>query len=297
MAVQKLLLVGLALSASADQDGNASSNMSSNASIASIASTVVSWQVTDEVVGGDAWCSASVPVPDWSLSCVGDLRVKVLTYNLFWWNLFGLRGGDGQRSGRLISASGWPEPYDVMGFQECDSITRVITDAGLHLQYEMIQGPHALGMAYRKAAWMELGRGESDVAEDREDLWYGNRAVHWVRLQHKQRGSKLFFVNHHGPLPISTGGKCGGEAAAYNIMKVIGENMGAADDVILVGDFNSVTESDTVLKLEERMHRLFSGTAHGGVDHIFSSCPSTVGTWNHGAGGSDHDALCTILEA
>ena len=28
------------------------------------------------------------------------------------------------------ASSSWPDPYDVMGFQECDSIERVITDAG-----------------------------------------------------------------------------------------------------------------------------------------------------------------------
>ena len=28
------------------------------------------------------------------------------------------------------ASSSWPEPYDVMGFQECDNIERIITDAG-----------------------------------------------------------------------------------------------------------------------------------------------------------------------
>eukprot|EP00931_Biecheleriopsis_adriatica_P067753 TRINITY_DN4181_c0_g1_i1.p1 TRINITY_DN4181_c0_g1~~TRINITY_DN4181_c0_g1_i1.p1 ORF type:complete len:364 (+),score=44.17 TRINITY_DN4181_c0_g1_i1:97-1092(+) len=253
------------------------------------------WRVGDELVGPGEWCQARVPHESWALRCVGGMRVKVLTYNLFWWNLFGLRGGDGRRSGRLISATGWPEPYDIMGFQECDDVTRIITDAGLHRQYAMLQGPHALGMAYRLAAWEELGRGEEHVAEDRHDQWYGQRAVMWVRLRQRATNLTLLFLNHHGPLPLSTGGKCGHEATAYNIMKVIGENADVNDNVVLVGDFNSVRDSSTVQKLSERMYRLFSGDSHGGVDHIFSSCGEIVGTWNLGTGGSDHDALSTIL--
>ncbi|CAE7426276.1 unnamed protein product [Symbiodinium microadriaticum] len=249
------------------------------------------WRVSDIVVGGHQWCRAHVPDSSWSLSCKGGLRAKVLTYNLFWWNLFGLRGGEGRRSGRLIASTAWPDPYDFMGFQECDDIERVVHDAGLQNEYTRIQGPHALGVAYRKATWQELGRGQSDIAEDRRDQWYGQRAVQWVRVKHRQNSRTVLFLNFHGPLPLSSGGKCGCEATAYNIMRVIGENAESNDDVILVGDFNSVTGSPTIQKLSERMHRVFSGNSHGGVDHIFSSCPSVKGTWNLGTGGSDHDAL------
>lgn len=255
------------------------------------------WRVSDIVVGGHQWCRAHVPDSSWSLSCKGGFCAKVLTYNLFWWNLFGLRGGEGRRSGRLIASSGWPEPYDVMGFQECDNIERIVQDAGLQNEYTRIQGPHALGIAYRKVSWRELGRGQADIAEDRRDQWYGQRGVMWVRLQHRDRSRTLLFLNFHGPLPLSSGGKCGCEATAYNIMRVIGENADPQDDVILVGDFNAVTHSATIQKLSERMNRVFSGNSHGGVDHIFSSCPSVKGTWNLGTGGSDHDALSAMIEA
>lgn len=255
------------------------------------------WRVSDIVVGGHQWCRAHVPDSSWSLSCKGGFRAKVLTYNLFWWNLFGLRGGEGRRSGRLIASSGWPEPCDVMGFQECDNIERIVQDAGLQNEYTRIQGPHALGIAYRKVSWRELGRGQADIAEDRRDQWYGQRGVMWVRLQHRDRSRTLLFLNFHGPLPLSSGGKCGCEATAYNIMRVIGENADPQDDVILVGDFNAVTHSATIQKLSERMNRVFSGNSHGGVDHIFSSCPSVKGTWNLGTGGSDHDALSAMIEA
>ncbi|CAE8619105.1 unnamed protein product [Polarella glacialis] len=255
------------------------------------------WGSAGRVVGGDSWCQAQVPSDSWSVACRGGLRVKVLTYNLFWWNLFNLRGGQGQSSGKLIAASGWPEPYDVMGFQECDDVARVVTDAGLHLQYAMLQGPYALGMAYRLAAWELISKGSDDIAEDRGDQWYGKRAVQWARLKSRESGRILFFVNHHGPLPLSTGGKCGGEATAFNMMKIIAERSLPEDDILLVGDFNAVSDSPTVQLLSQRLHRIFSGASHGGVDHIFSSCSGADGTWNLGPGGSDHDALSSILQA
>ena len=154
-----------------------------------------------------------------------------------------------------------------------------------------------MAVAFRTATWQELGRGQSDIAEDRWEQWYGSRGVQWVRVQHRQNGRTVIFLNFHGPLPISSGGKCGPDATAYNIMRVIGEQSDSNDDVILVGDFNSATWSPTVQKLSERMHRVFSGNAHGGVDHIFSSCPGVKGTWNLGTGGSDHDALSALIEA
>lgn len=247
------------------------------------------------LASGDV-CANQVPYHG-RLACRGGLRAKVLTFNLFWWNLFGLRNGDGQRAGRLISRTGWPEPYDIMGFQECDDINKIMLDTGLSRQYGKIQGPHALGLAYRLASWELLRQGHEDVAEDRKDQWYGTRAVMWVKLRNRASGKIVFFLNHHGPLPVSSGGRCGGTTTALQLLKVINYYREPNDDVVLVGDFNSVTHSATIQHLSEHMHRVFSGRSHGGVDHIFASCPSVVGRWNLGSGGSDHDALSTIIDA
>merc|ERR1712048_682991 len=114
-----------------------------------------------------------------------------------------------------------------------------------------------------------------------------------VRLQHKQTGKTMFVMNHHGPLPIPSGGKCGGKATAYNMLRKIAENADAQDFIVLTGDFNANGHSHTVWSLERYMHRIFTGSAIGGIDHFFSNCGGAhvVETRNLGNGGSDHDAL------
>lgn len=66
---------------------------------------------------GSGWCETPKPADDWSLfrTCGSEIPVRVLSYNLFWWNLFGVRGGNDRSAGRLIESTG---PFDLMGFQE-----------------------------------------------------------------------------------------------------------------------------------------------------------------------------------
>lgn len=159
-----------------------------------------------------------------------------------------------------------------------------------------IPGPHAMCLAYRQSAWSLLSNGTRNVGEDRWDQWYGTRAGMWVRLQHKETGQGVIFVNHHGPLPVDTGGMCGGEATAFNLLKLIASSAQADDVIILVGDFNAGPQAQTLRSLQNRMHPLHTGKSFGGVDNVFSSCPNVVGKRNLGSGGSDHDALETVLQ-
>lgn len=90
------------------------------------------------------------------------------------WNLFDRRGGNDRSAGRLIESHG---PFDIMGFQECDSVGRVLSDARLRESHVGLQGPRALGIAYAKDVWDFLGDGRHDVAEDRPEQHYGARCV------------------------------------------------------------------------------------------------------------------------
>jgi len=269
----------------------------SNSTLSS--STVFGYTPSGRVVSQGQWCSVNEPEQGWALRSCGSgsgITVKVLTYNLFWWNLFGRRHGNGGSAGRLIAEAGSSERFDVMGFQECEGVGWVLGDAGLATEYGAITGPHAMCMAYRKDSWTLLADGAKNVGEDRGDQWYGTRAVMWARLQHSTTGQVLFFVNHHGPLPVHSGGRCGGEATAYNILKLIANTAHADDAVVLVGDFNAGPNDVTLQSLNGRMHHIYTGSAFGGVDHVFSSCEHKVSTRNLGDGGSDHDALEAIIQ-
>merc|ERR1712056_151371 len=210
-------------------------------------------------------------------------EVSVLSYNLFWWNLFGRRHGNGKSAGKLIASNG---PYDIMGFQECEDVGRVLADAGLEDSHESLPGGHALAIAYRRSSWERLGSDSVVVGEDRHDQYYGKRVVNWARLRHLRTRKVVFFVNHHGPLPVNSGGKYGGDATAHKILRVLNEHAHKSDLQIIVGDFNADTNSATQRVLKQHMKRVHSHW----VDAIFAS-RSGLRVKTLGKGGSDHDAI------
>jgi hypothetical protein len=177
-----------------------------------------------------------------------------------------------------------------MGFQECDNVDRVLGDAGLRATHIGVQGGHALAIAYKKDTWEVLAYGQVQVAEDRPEQNYGRRGVQWSRLRHTPSGKVVFFLNHHGPLPINTGGICAGTATAANILKVVGQNMQLDDKTVILGDLNADGTSATQAKLQEHIDRVFEHW----VDAIFYSCDA-ISSVNLGNGGSDHAALASIF--
>jgi len=241
--------------------------------------SIIGYPVTQDKKASGLWCEVNIPPPEWSLkSCPisgGQNLVKVLTYNLFWWNLFNKHHGGERSAGRLIARTGGPEKYDIMGFQECEDVWRVLHDAELDdSEYDAIDGGRAIAVAWRKSKWTKLAHDSVDVGEDSRDQYYGKRSAMWVRLRNNQDGKTVFFVNHHGPLKVSQGGGCTGSANALNIVKLIAENAHGSDLIILVGDFNAAQGSTRVTELERRLDHVQKGRIFGGVDHIFSNCGS-----------------------
>jgi len=212
--------------------------------------------------------------------------VKVLTYNLFWWNLYDQRGGNDGSASKVIADAA----PDVMGFQECEDVTRVLNEGGMGETYAAVVGPHAIAMAYKKSDWELLGEGSQDVAEDEPEQYYGKRAVQWMRLRRVADGKVIFFANHHGPLRVNSGGRSGGATTAENIAGVMSSNSQPGDAIVLVGDFNADPSSETIKKLQDMYPLAYSGASFNGVDNFFTPL-EVVSTQNLGNGGSDHDAL------
>mmetsp|Transcript_10071 Transcript_10071/g.25223 ORF Transcript_10071/g.25223 Transcript_10071/m.25223 type:complete len:394 (-) Transcript_10071:204-1385(-) len=264
---------------------------------------VIGWNPSGPVVGGGKWCQVNSVGSSFDLRqhCAqhhggASFRVKVLTYNLFWWNLFGQRHGNGGSAGHNIRDSVRGEAYDLMGFQECENLDWVLGDAGLAGQYGRVLGQHATCLAYRSATWDLIASARADVAEDQPSQYYGRREAEWVRLRHKGTGKTMFFVNHHGPLPVNSGGVCGGQGTAFNLLKLIGENAHKSDTIILVGDFNSDGNSETVKTLSNFLAHSYIGTKFNGVDNFFTNCAQAIERSNLGGAGSDHDALSVVFQ-
>jgi len=249
---------------------------------------------------GQNWCKAQPPKASWNVNkgCSDEksVKVKVLLYNLFWWHLFDVRDGGKRQAGRLIEETG---PYDFMGFQECDNVTRIVDDALALSTHEMYNGTAAVSNAWSKSTWKTLETGFNMVSEDHESQWHGKRAVVWTRAQHKKTKKVVFFMNYHGSLPVGgsyDGGKCGGEATAYNMLRVIGEHASHGDSVILVGDFNNIKNSELLRTLGKYLKHDYQGESFKGVDNVFSnSCAKSIKKENLGNGGSDHDALAVTF--
>jgi len=220
------------------------------------------------------------------------IKVKVLSYNLFWWHLYGVKGGQGDSAGRLIKSNMRPA-FDVMGFQECEDPEKVLGPVGLLDEYEAVQGDHAICMAYRKKAWALIAKGENNVAQDMRTEFYGTRGVQWMRLRHYASGRTLFFMNHHGPLSVNSGGACGGQSTAHNILHVMATKAQVGDLLVLVGDFNANAGSRTIQNLWPHLQHVFNGDSFGGVDNVFSNvwAKAVLSTKVLGHGGSDHDAV------
>jgi len=236
--------------------------------------------------GLQAPCSRSCyPSSSGSGSGSSGQSLSVITMNLFWWNLFGQRGGDNFFS--VFSGSG---PYDLLFFQECDDVDRIANG----LPYDLSTwGPaHSVAVAWSNSRFTLIARGWENVAEDRYDQYYGDRCVVWARLQDTVSGLIVFAVSHHGPLPVDTGGATGGAAVASRIHAVISSNKGSGDTVIMGGDFNAHNTFTTVTTLRDTYG--YNLRASDWVDQIFTagSALSATPQINIVSGtGSDHDGV------
>jgi len=235
-------------------------------------------------------------------------RIKVLTYNLYWWNLFGQGGGRGGVAGKNIANYSKDEPFDLMGFQECEDVAWPLRDAkaaGMPGDYATIVGQHAIALAYRKEAFDLLEQGSADVAEDGAAQHFGRRSVIWVRLTHKASKRPIFFINHHGPTPVNSGGICGSSGTSYNLLKAVAENARVGDAVVLVGDFNAWSNDpegkwlEEVGRLDCHIPHVFSNPVIDdvwGIDNFFATCLTAVQKQVMPKGGSDHNALSVVFE-
>ncbi|CAE8728165.1 unnamed protein product [Polarella glacialis] len=241
-------------------------------------------------------CNARAPPTLWKPTPTsGSVEVKVLSYNLFWWNLFKIHGG--LQASKLLKANSEPRAYDVMGFQECEDPDKVLAPAGLQDQYTMIHSQKATCMGFNPKSWSLIEHGEADVADDMRTEYFGKRSAQWMRIKHKQTGMALFFMNHHGPLSVNSGGGCGGLATAHNLLHVMAQHAQTGDLLILVGDFNANAASKTIQGLWPHLHHVYNSPSFGGVDNIFSNIDSSAvtSTKDLGSGGSDHHAIEAVL--
>jgi endonuclease/exonuclease/phosphatase family metal-dependent hydrolase len=231
-------------------------------------------------------------------------QFTVLSYNLAG------HERDSTVAGELLAAAHMREPLDLIGLQECYDPRSILRAAGLDHEFSTLMGRReivirqhcmetlgcrALALAYRTSRWDVLDHGYSDVAEDKVTSLHGRRSVLWARLRDKTLGQTVFFMDYHGPLPVNSGGLCGGYATAFNLLKIAGHYAHRQDAVLLAGDFNADVTSHTVTELSRYFDAVHTDRPSTSLDHFFATCSRVVTVEDLSVNGSDQDALRVAL--
>lgn len=218
--------------------------------------------------------------------------MQVVSYNLYWWCVSDEYENCGQYAGgagfnMLYSKIKENEPFDLIGFQECDSVSQVIGGIGLSGRFDYYAAPGDAPMAWDNQKYSQIGGpGQVWVANDQ----YGDRYMNWVRLQVKATGQTIFFANSHGPL-----NGCPNDLGTRYI-DGINVNKQATDTVVLTGDFNCGSSTAAITTLSGSLQNAATGDSFGGADHIFTSFGVGVQWQGHVSGApSDHSLLKAVL--
>ncbi|CAK0872475.1 unnamed protein product [Prorocentrum cordatum] len=256
------------------------------------------------------WCMADVrkiPRKVWRAPSTGAAaRFKMLTMNMVWWNV-GQPDDPDDLPEAVIRSSGEPYMYDAIGLQECKEPRRLLKKLGPDAEeYDVIEEGSGLCTLYLKDQWTLQGHGLEAVAVDQasveESVGVSNRSVQWLRMVHSETRRPFFVMNYHGPLPLNSGGGCGGEVTAQRLIGVIMQNALEGDAVILSGAFNAKGFTPVIQVLEQHGLGVFKvshdGSSEYGEDFVISNAgaASLISSANLGRGGRFHDVLGVIFE-
>lgn len=230
---------------------------------------------------------APVPTPAPTFPVVVGQKIKVVSYNLYWWNAFGQNPWKGQHVTDNIKNSLRP---DVLGLQECDDPNLIQSRTGYTAASEFAG---AQGVVVKPGVFTIGEKGHRDIGATGK---WGPRYVTWVQLTHPS-GRTFWHFNTHWCVHSGNGQTCSANKrylGAQNMLQVIREKAGNAP-VIITGDFNAGMGE---LGPQHFLENGFTMAANNWVDAIFFS----TGHWQKGWTGrgdpahSDHPPVIAELE-
>jgi len=158
--------------------------------------------------------------------------VRVVSYNLFWWNAF---DQNAWKSNHITANIRDTLQADVLGLQECDSSSLIAERTG-YSSASPFQG--AQGIMVKSEAIQVGPSGSRDI--EATGKW-GPRYVTWARMTHKQTGWTFWHFNTHWCVHTGNGRTCNSNTryeGARNMLSIIQEVAGDAP-VVITGDFNA----------------------------------------------------------
>eukprot|EP00929_Paragymnodinium_shiwhaense_P023939 TRINITY_DN14872_c0_g1_i1.p1 TRINITY_DN14872_c0_g1~~TRINITY_DN14872_c0_g1_i1.p1 ORF type:complete len:550 (-),score=136.59 TRINITY_DN14872_c0_g1_i1:447-2096(-) len=219
--------------------------------------------------------------------------INVVSYNLFWWCVSDQYrncqfNADGSGFNRLYERIKLNHPFDLIGLQECNNVTKIVHNTGyadcLDYYAPPVKEGNDVAQAWNKNKYTKISEGTEVVAKDR----YGKRRMNWVRLAVKTGGT-IFFANTHGPLE-----QCGGDLGrkigdAY--VEVINKRKQKDDIVVFTGDFNCGQNTDTMDQLAGKLSQAAVGNSFDGADHIYTNGLAVISKASVEGKPSDHQLL------
>jgi len=221
--------------------------------------------------------SAPISRPPWSGGSGGEsLKVRVVSYNLYWWNAFGQNPWKSDHIIRNIKNTLKP---DSIGLQECDEPQTIRDRAGLERasKFDGAQGIMVKPGVFRK--------GDSGSRDIQATGKWGPRYVTWVELIDPKSGRTFWHFNTHWCVHNGNGRVCNEEVrygGAKHMLDVIKEK--ASDmPVVITGDFNA--------NLDERGPQHFLKNGFKLAENAWVDCIFYSHHWElarHGTGDAAH---------
>lgn len=228
------------------------------------------------------------PVPPPPNAPAAGGKIKVVSYNLYWWNAFGQNPWKGQQITDNIKNR---LQADVIGLQECDNPGLIEGRTGYK---EASPFAGAQGTMVKSGLFDVGDTGAQDIGAAGK---WGPRYVTWAELTHKASGRTFWHFNTHWCVHNGNGRTCGpGKryAGAKNMLQIIREKARQAP-VIITGDFNAaMSEAGPRHFLQNG----FSLAKVNWVDAIFYSNDHWKPSWTGvgDAAHSDHPPVIAELE-
>lgn len=243
-------------------------------------------------------CAAPQPTP--APASAG--RIKVVTYNLFWWNAF---GGNRWSSGESVLRNIRDNLGSaLLGVQECDDPWLVQQNTGYQpaSSFAGAQGTFVDGGLFEVSGAVG-GTGHRDLQATGR---WGPRYATWAQVTHKPTGRSIWHFNTHWCVHSGNGRTCTWEtrlSGARNMVDLIREKAGTRggalrDPVVVTGDFNVFNGGVEEAGMQHFLDNGFSLARYAYVDFVLFSTPHfrTVASGVGDAAGSDHAPVFAELE-
>jgi len=166
-------------------------------------------------------------------SCTDAGRIKVASYNIYWWNAFGQHPWKGQHITDNIKDT---LRADVLGLQECDDPSLIESRTG-YTPASPFAG--AQGIVVRPGAFAAGDSGSRDIQVTGR---WGPCHVTWAKLTHNPTGRTFWHFNTHWRVHSGYSQTCDASkryAGAQSMLAVIRERAGHGAPVVITGDFNA----------------------------------------------------------